>query len=85
MMNIMSAEPTYLVKDLDGCAVLTEQGENLGVLKDVFSTGANDVFVVRNGDKEILIPGLKTVILNIDINSKKILVRLPDGLKDLQG
>ncbi|OGR82560.1 MAG: hypothetical protein A2901_05600 [Elusimicrobia bacterium RIFCSPLOWO2_01_FULL_54_10] len=61
----------------------TEEGEYLGVLEDVFGTGANDVFVVRNGDREYLIPALKTVVLEVLLSEKKIMVRLPKGLKDI--
>ncbi len=55
----------------------------MGVLEDVFGTAANDVFVVKNGDREYLIPALKTVVLEVLLSEKKITVRLPKGLKDI--
>ncbi len=75
--------PTYRVNDLDGCAVVTENGETLGTLKDVYPTGANDVFVVRGEEREYLIPALKDVVLEIDLEARRILVRLPPGLRDV--
>jgi len=74
---------TYPVRDLDGCAVVTEEGETLGELKDVLGTGANDVFVVRTEKREYLIPALKTVVLKIDLEARRITVRLPPGLREI--
>ena len=50
---------------------------------DVFGTKANDVFVVKNGEQEYLVPALKSVILDVLLSEKKITVRLPLGLKDI--
>lgn len=54
----------------------------LGKVKNVLQTGSHDVYVVQKGDREILIPALKSVVKKIDLNSKKILVELPEGLLD---
>jgi 16S rRNA processing protein RimM len=75
------SEQAYLVKDLVGCKVVTIQGEELGILKDVLPTGANDVYVVGEGAAEVLVPALKTVVKKIDIAAKSIEVDLPDGLR----
>lgn len=74
---------SYRVKDLDGCRVETETGEVLGVLKDVYPTGSNDVFAVREGEREILIPALKEVVLRIDLAARLIVVKLPPGLREV--
>jgi 16S rRNA processing protein RimM len=71
----------YRVSDLAGCEVVTTQGEVLGILKDVLPTGANDVFVVGEGPAEILVPALKSVVLEIDLNRRRITVDLPHGLR----
>lgn len=60
---------------------MTKQGETLGVLRDVLPTGANDVYVVGEGASEILIPALKSVVLKIDLEQKRIEVDLPNGLR----
>ena len=77
------SEASYRVQDLDGCQVVTEEGEVLGVLADVYPTGANDVFVVRNEKRELLVPALLQVVLNVDLTSRRIVVRLPPGLRDI--
>lgn len=56
--------------------------EHLGKIKDIIETGSNDVFIVENGTKEILIPALKTVIKEINFDNKTVLVQLPLGLLD---
>ena len=76
-------DATWKVADLAGARVETEAGVFLGNLKDVFGTGANDVFVVANEEKEILIPALKTVVLAVSLSDMKITVRLPKGLEEI--
>jgi 16S rRNA processing protein RimM len=77
----MESGKTYRVKDLAGCEVVTVKGEVLGRLKDVLPTGSNDVFVIGEGLSEILVPALKSVVLEIDLEAKRITVDLPDGLR----
>ena len=77
------AEPSWKVSEIAGCEVETEEGERLGVLSDVFGTRANDVFVVKDGEREVLIPALKRVVLNISLSEKKITVRLPKGWREI--
>ncbi len=73
----------WRVSDLVGSEVLTEEGVVLGQLKDVLPTRANDVFVVVQGDQEILIPALKTVVMKVSPEEKRITVRLPKGLEEV--
>ena len=63
--------------------VFEESGRVLGKLKDVLKTGSNDVYIVKgqNGN-EILIPALKTVVKDISVENKKMVVNLPEGLVD---
>ena len=76
------AENEYYLKDLLGAAVHTESGEDLGVLRDVIFTGANDVYVVQGADgKDLLIPAISQCVLQVDIASKQIVVRLLEGLR----
>jgi 16S rRNA processing protein RimM len=75
-------EGSYYYFQIIDIEVWTEDGEHLGLVAEVLSTGANDVYVVRNGDAgEILLPAIKHVILDIDPDAKKMLVRLPEGLR----
>lgn len=74
-------EDTFYIVDLIGLDVYTENGEMLGKLDDVFSTGSNDVYVVKNSEgKQILLPAISDVIKNIDLKQKKIVVNLIEGL-----
>lgn len=74
-------EDSYYIVDLLGCEVQTIEGEILGKVDDVFSTGSNDVYVVKNDQgKQILLPAIKKVIKNVDIPNKKIIVELMEGL-----
>lgn len=62
--------------------MVTKQGEELGLMHDVLPTGGNDIYVVRKGTEELLIPALKTVVLKIDLVARQIEVDLPDGLRE---
>lgn len=74
-------EDTYYIVDLIGLDVYTENGELLGKLDDIFYTGSNDVYVVKNSEgKQILLPAISDVIKNIDLEQKKIVVNLIEGL-----
>ena len=72
------------IVDLIGLSVVTDEGEELGTLKDVMQTGANDVYVVERKDgKEILLPAIKQCILDVDLEAEKITVHVMEGLLDL--
>lgn len=74
-------EDEYFICDLIGCDIVLESGEKLGVLKDVITTAANDVYEVEKTDgKEILIPAIRDCILETDIEKKVIKVHLLPGL-----
>lgn len=73
-------EDEYYIRDLVGCEVLTNEGENLGAIKDILFTGANDVYVVDYNGKDILIPATKNCVQSIDIENKKIIIELLNGL-----
>ncbi len=73
----------YYWADLIGLRVVTDGGNQLGLLKEIIETGSNDVYVVQGGEKEYLIPALEDVILNIDLAAGTMIVAPPDGLLDL--
>ena len=71
----------YFIADLIGLRVVTEEGEDFGVLKDVLETGANDVYIVEMTDgKEVLLPAIKDCIRDIDMDKQVITVHIMDGL-----
>ena len=71
----------YFIADMIGMDVFTEEGELFGALKDVMETGANDVYIIEMTDgKEVLVPAIKQCILDVDIENRKIVIHLLEGL-----
>ena len=74
-------EDSYFIVDLLGLEVFTEDNTLLGKIVDVFPTGSNDVYVVKDElGKQILLPAIGEVIKNVDIPNKKMIVNLIKGL-----
>ena len=73
-------DDTYYWFELIGLSVYDTQGRFLGKLATVLPTGSNDVYVVRNGDDEILVPALASVVQAIDTDQRRMEVTLPEGL-----
>lgn len=74
-------EGRYYVVDLLGLEVYTDEQILLGTLEDIFNTGSNDIYVVKNEEgKQILLPAIQDVIKKIDIENKKVIVHLLPGL-----
>lgn len=74
-------EGVYYIADLIGLDVYTDENELLGKVDDIYSTGANDIYVVKDElGKQKLLPGIDEVIKEIDIDSGKIIVHLIEGL-----
>ena len=72
---------SYYIADILGCRVNTDINQELGKVVDVFQTGSNDVYVVKDEQgKQILLPAIKQVIKNVDIKNKIITVHLLEGL-----
>ncbi len=77
-------EDTFYIFDIVGMEVFTDGGRRLGQVQDVLQTGANDVFIVEGeGRRPLLIPALKKVVRNVDMEQKKMTVCLPEGLEEL--
>ena len=74
-------EGEYYLHQLVGIDVVTDQGKNLGRLKEVILTGANDVYLVGSPEeKEILLPAIEEVILEINLEDRIMLVHIIPGL-----
>ena len=74
-------EDTYFIADLLGSAVYTEEGKELGKLEDIFNTGSNDIYVVKDElGKSVLLPAIAEVIKEVNVQDKKIIVHLLEGL-----
>ena len=75
-------EDTYYWFDLIGLDVFSIKEKYIGRLENIIETGSNDVYVVKHGDNEILIPAIESVIKAIDLKAKRMDVDLPEGLVD---
>ncbi len=73
-------EDEYFLFELIGLSVISDDGEHLGELVQVIETGANNVFVVRGQQGEILIPDIAEVVLDINFDNRQITVHLLPGL-----
>ena len=73
-------DDVYYMQDIVGLDVYQNQ-EYLGELATIMETGANDVYVVENDDNKMLLPALKDVILEVDLEEEKMLVEVPAGLE----
>ena len=72
---------TYYYYELIGLAVLNINQEHLGTISNILTTGANDVYVITNDkNEEILIPAIKSVVLEIDIKNQKMTIDQPGWL-----
>ncbi len=74
-------EGTYFIADLIGLDVYTDEQKYLGKVDDIFQTGSNDVYVVKDEmGKQVLLPGIPDVIKIVDLDNEKIIVHLLKGL-----
>lgn len=62
---------SYFVKDIIGCRVVSTNGDELGVVEDVYETNANDVYVVR-GERKLSVPALKRLLESVDTENRLI-------------
>lgn len=74
-------EDTYYIVDLIGINVYSENDEYLGTIEDVFPTGSNDVYVVKdNLGKQILVPAIAEVVKEVELKNKKMAIKIIPGL-----
>ena len=73
-------EGEYYWHDIIGLTVFTKDGRELGKIDQVFETGSNDVYVCTGGEREILLPAIEDVVMEIDIDQGIMIVDLLEGL-----
>jgi len=73
-------EDEYYWQQLLGLEVVTEEGQPVGKIIEIFPTGSNDVFVCRDGEKETLLPAIADVVRHVDLEKGVIQVRLLEGM-----
>lgn len=74
---------TYFIIDLLGLDVYTDEGKLLGKVDDIYNAGSSDIYVVKDElGKQILLPAIKDVLKEVDLENQKIIVHLIKGLVD---
>jgi 16S rRNA processing protein RimM len=73
-------EGVYYYYQIKGLDVYTLDGSYLGKVIDIIETGSNDVYVVKGGEKEFLIPAIEDIINEIDLKSRRIIITPIEGL-----
>tara|TARA_B000000557_G_C20646289_1_gene388520 strand:- start:216 stop:734 length:519 start_codon:yes stop_codon:yes gene_type:complete len=72
----------FIGKGLIGFDVILETGDFIGLLKDVMWLPSNDAYIIKNGDKEYLIPVIPEVVKSVDYGNGVIIITPMDGLLD---
>lgn len=74
-------EGEYFIADLIGMQVITDEGQELGTLEDIYNRGSSDIYVVKDElGKQILLPAIEDVIKEINLEENKITVHIIEGL-----
>lgn len=74
-------EGTYYIVDLIGLDVYSDEGNLLGKLDDIYNTGSSDIYVVKDElGKQLLLPAISDVIKEINLQEKRIVVHILEGL-----
>jgi len=67
---------------LEGCEVVTVDGERTGSVRELLRTGGTEVLIIEGDGKEVLVPFAESICLEIDIEKKRIVIDPPEGLLD---
>ena len=77
-------EDEYFVADLIGLTAKSDEGEELGTLTDVLTTGANDVYVIKGADgEELLVPAIHDCVQEVNVEGGYVILHLLPGLREL--
>ncbi|MCQ2455686.1 MAG: ribosome maturation factor RimM [Clostridia bacterium] len=73
----------YFIDEIISSQVFdADTGALLGILSDVSKTGANDVWHIKRNEKEYLIPAIESVVVSVDIDAEKVIIRPLGGIFD---
>lgn len=76
-------EDKYYLFQIIGSSVFTESDERIGIVNDVLHVKGNDLLVIDARGKEILIPFTSSICVSVDPEKRKIVLKPPEGLLDL--
>lgn len=78
--EVLLKEGEFFYDQIIGLAVVTTNGVAIGRVEDILETGSNDVYVVKQGEREYLVPAIADVIKKIDLQERKIVIEVMEGL-----
>lgn len=70
----------YYWFEIEGLNVFDEAGRFYGCVTEIIETGSNDVYVVKDGKRELLLPAIEMVIKSIDLKQQKLVFHIIEGL-----
>ena len=73
-------EGAFWPHQLEGCEVVTEGGRSLGVIREIVHGVANDIWVAGPTENEVLVPALKDVVVSVEVEARRVVVREIPGL-----
>jgi 16S rRNA processing protein RimM len=77
----LDEEGVYYQHDIIGMTARDPEGTELGIVKDVFSTGSNDVYVIEGERGQLLVPALDDVVRVVDVPNRTMTIELMEGLE----
>ena len=80
--GILASESTDKFEIIGSEVFDADTNELLGILSDVSETGANDVWHIKRGDREYLVPAIESVIVSVNIDEEKIVIKTLRGIFD---
>lgn len=75
-------EGEFYYFQIAGAEVMLTDGRRLGTIEDIMSTGAHDVWVVRDGDREVMVPVISDVVKAMDLEARRVTIEPVPGLLD---
>lgn len=73
----------YFWHEIIGLPVYLDTGRRIGIVREIFPAPGHDIYVVEEGEKEILIPAVHEVVKEVDLEKKRVVITEMEGLLDL--
>ena len=81
--SLVRNEDEYFWHEILKLGVYLESGSYLGIVSQIISAGGNDIYVIKDGKREILIPATHEVVKKIDLENRIMIITPMEGLLDL--
>jgi len=75
-------EGEFYYFQIAGAEVILTDGRRLGTIEDIMPTGGHDVWVVRDGQREVLVPVIADVVKGMDLEARRVTIEAVPGLLD---